>query len=321
MPTNTDQPDFPAWRRGLAYVTVAAMPLAFNVEKTFHFKDKHYLSPLYLLLPVLVLLLLYDLWRDRMRFPIVSFRTPPLASVLWATLAVVSCLWTEEFPSNDTFRDWRFGIQASVVFGLAAVWVFENIAHEPAEYRRLALILGGSVAVCLLLALRQYMGPPGLPFDPANKGQDLGGVTNIRLGGWYEYRGILGAQVALIAPAAAAFAVLDRDSAVRAIAFGVAALSLFVTLSAGGFFRSRGWDRCRGRCAFSLPWKESRGACGIDVSRCCDYGAHKVAAKQFEDTTSRCVALRGRERTENSVGAAQALPGSARFAWIAVKSQ
>jgi hypothetical protein len=226
---------FPAWRRALAYVTVAVMPLSLNVEKLLQFKDKHYLSPLDFLLPVLLLLLLYDLWKDRMRFPLVAFRSPPLPSVLWAGLVILSCTWVEGFPHGDTKRDWVFGAQAALQFGLIGVWVFQNVAHEPAEYRKLALILGGSMGVCLLFALKQYVGPQGLPYDPANKGLDLGGVTNVRLAGWYEYRGILGAQVAMIAPAAAAFAVFDRDSAVRAIAFGIAALSLFVTISVGGF--------------------------------------------------------------------------------------
>jgi hypothetical protein len=234
MPAS-DQPIVPAWRRALVYFTVATMPLSLNVEKLLHFKDKHYLSPFDFLLPLLLLLLLYDLWQDRKRFPVVAFRSPPFPSVLWAGLVIISCLWVENFPHGDTIRDWVLGARGALQFALVAVWVFQNIAHDPAEYRKLALILGGSMAVCLLIALKQYIGPPGLAYDPHNKDQDLLGVTNIRLGGWYEYRGILGAQVAMIAPAAAAFAVFDRDSAVRSISFAIAALALLVTLSAGGF--------------------------------------------------------------------------------------
>jgi len=89
MPSDSDPSIFPAWRRVLAYVTVATMPLSFDVEKILHLKEKHYLSPLDLLLPFMLLLLLYDLWKDRMRFPIVAFRSPPLPSLLWAALTIV----------------------------------------------------------------------------------------------------------------------------------------------------------------------------------------------------------------------------------------
>src|ERR1019366_2388141 len=56
-----------------------------------------------------------------------------------------------------------------------------------------------------------------------------------RLGGWYDYRGVLGAQVALLAPAAAAFALKDKDNAVRACAGVIVLIALCVTLAAGGF--------------------------------------------------------------------------------------
>src|SRR5882724_6139757 len=106
MPAGSDQPVVPAWRRAFVYVTVATMPLSLNVEKLLHFKDKHYLSPFDFLLPVLLLLLVYDLWKDRMRFPVVAFRSPPLPTVLWAGLVILSCLWVENFPHGDTIRDW-----------------------------------------------------------------------------------------------------------------------------------------------------------------------------------------------------------------------
>lgn len=226
---------FPLWRRALAYVTVAVMPVAINVEKILHYKDKRYLSPLDFLLPLLLLVTLYDGWSQRKRPPEQrTFGFPPIPGLLWAGLALLSCLWITNFPHDDSLNSWLRGIQGALIFGLLAVWVFQNLAPDPIEYRRLCLILGASAGVCLLLALRQYVGPIGLPFDPRDKDQDLGGVSNIRLGGWYQFRGTLGALTALIAPAAAAYAVLDRDSAVRSIAFCVSGLSLLLSLSAGG---------------------------------------------------------------------------------------
>jgi hypothetical protein len=235
MPTDNSLPAFPLWRRALAYFTVAVMPVSINVEKLLHYKDKRYLSPLDFLLPLLLLVTLYDGWTQRKRASDQrTFGFPPISGLIWAGLAIVSCLWITHFPHDDTVSSWLRGVQGAVIFGLLAVWIFQNLAPDPAEYRRLCLILGVSCGVCLLLALRQYVGPMGLPFDPRNKEQELGGVTNIRLGGWYQFRGTLGALTALIAPAAAAYAVLDRDSAVRSIAFCIAGLALLVTLSAGG---------------------------------------------------------------------------------------
>ena len=228
--------ELPAWRRYLAYVTVAVMPIATNVEKIFHFKDKRFLSPLdFLIWPLLVVVVIE--FRNSLRQPPAqrNFAWPPLAGLLWAGLALLSCAWIAHFGEGETFKTWGRGIQGAIVFGVLAVWVFQNLAPTPAEFRKMSLVLGVSVGLCLLLAVRQYVGPHGLPYDPDNAAQDLQGVSNIRLGGWYEFRGALGALVAIFAPAAAAFAVLDRDSAVRKIAFALAALSLFVTLSAGGF--------------------------------------------------------------------------------------
>ncbi len=231
----TPASSLPAWRRWLAYITVATMAINWNVEKLLHFKDKHYLSPLMPLLLILVPLTIYDAITRGRRADPKSFSFPPLPSLIWAALAMISCLWIAKFPGGETGKAWLRGAQASVVFGLLAVWVFQNIARSPAEFRKLALIVGVSAAVCLLIALRQYVGPIGLPYDPRHKDQDLLGASNIRLGGWYDFRGTLGALTAMIAPAAAAYAILDRDSAVRSISFCVAGLSLLVTLFAGGF--------------------------------------------------------------------------------------
>jgi hypothetical protein len=112
--------------------------------------------------------------------------------------------------------------------------VFQNVSGSAQEYRRLLLVLSGSFAVCTLLALRQYVGPQGLPFDPANPDQNLGGATNVRLGGWYAFRGIFGAHAAMLIPAAVAIAACERDAAIRATAGAFAAVCFCVTLSAGG---------------------------------------------------------------------------------------
>jgi len=103
------------------------------------------------------------------------------------------------------------------------------------ELRRLALILLASVGVCALLGLKEYVGPVGLPFDPSNPNQLLGGESHIRVAGWYDFRALFGAQIALAVPAAVAFAIMDKDSAVRGVASALAVIGLCVTLAAGGF--------------------------------------------------------------------------------------
>ena len=231
MPIETP---IPTWRRVLAYLTVGTMAINWNVEKLLHFKDKHYLSPLLPLLLILLPLTIYDAVTRSRRVDPKSFSFPPLPSLIWAALALISCLWIAKFPGGETGKAWLRGAQGALIFGLLAVWVFQNIARDPAEYRKLALIVGISAGACLLLALRQYVGPMGIPFDPSHKDQDLGGATNVRLGGWYDFRGTLGALTAMIGPAAVAYAILDRDSAVRSVSFCVAGLSLLVTLFAGG---------------------------------------------------------------------------------------
>jgi len=222
----------PAWRRYLAYLTVALMPLSANVEKIVGSKSRFFLSPLDFLLPILALLLLVDLLKKR---PWVRFTVPPLPVILWVGVCWASVLWMDGFPARESLLTWMRGLVNPVFFGLVAVWVFQNISADAREYRKLALILCGSFGVCILLALKQYVGPQGLPFDPDSPTKDLQGVTNVRLGGWYDFRGIFGAHAALLVPAAVAFAVAEKDAALRAGAAALAVVGLCVTLAAGGF--------------------------------------------------------------------------------------
>jgi len=62
------------------------------------------------------------------------------------------------------------------------------------------------------LAWQQQFQLRSLPFDPANPDQDLLGVSSFRLAGWYDFRYVYGAQVALLAPAAAAMTVVTRHA-------------------------------------------------------------------------------------------------------------
>ncbi|MFH0939637.1 MAG: hypothetical protein V1899_10215 [Planctomycetota bacterium] len=224
----------PAWRRYLAYVTVALMPISINIEKLAGAGARTYFSPLDALLPILALLLIYDLIT---RKPWARFRWPPISGVLWVAVALLSCLWLshDSFPSSDMLKVWAKACWNPLLFGVIAVWVFQNIADSAAEFRRLSLILGASFSLCLLLALMQYAGPVGLPYNPKYPTQALGGASHIRVAGWYDFRGILGAHVALLVPVATAFALMDKDVAVRWAAFSLVFVALCVTLAAGGF--------------------------------------------------------------------------------------
>jgi hypothetical protein len=222
----------PFWHRALIYVTIALMPLSANIEKLIGAKRPFSVDPLLFLLPILSVVLALNLFRKR---PWVRFTTPPLTVVLWVGIAWLSVLWSEGFPSRETLSTWLRGLFNPVFFGLAAVWVFSNLSADAREYRRLALILCGSFAVCVLLALMQYVGPQGLPFDPDNPTKDLMGVTDIRLGGWYDYRAVFGAQAAMLIPVGVAFAVSEKDAALRVGAAAFSVLALCVTLAAGGF--------------------------------------------------------------------------------------
>lgn len=240
----------PVWRRYLAYATVALMPISVNVESLLAVKGPLYFSPLDFLLPVLAVLMVVDLMR---RQAWARFKAPPVPGLVWAALAAASLAWSEGFPGAEPLRAWARGALIPLFYGVAAAWVFQNLAREAGEYRRLALVLGASFGACVLIALKQYVGPVGLPYDPANPAQDLQGASNVRLGGWYDYRGVFGAQAALLAPAAAAFALLDKDAAVRWAAGAMALLALCVTLAAGGFLGA-----CAGVLAVAAAYALSR---------------------------------------------------------------
>lgn len=252
----SEQNDFelPGWRRILAYATMALMPISANIEKYIKQEKPHpdYKGPLDVLLPVLLLFLVGDFFLKRERL---RFKLPPIPVILWTFLAAASCLWIgyadEPSQRSAEIKDALKSVANVALFGLAGVWVFQNAGTGPRDYRRMALILGASFCVCLLIAMKQYFGPAGIPYDPDNKLQALGGATNLRVAGWYDYRAAFGSHVALLAPAAAAFVLCDENMIVRWIAglFGVAALC--VTLAAGGFIGA-----CAGiiavACAYGL---------------------------------------------------------------------
>ena len=221
----------PAWRAWLTYITVALMPLSINFERIGgERKSPLYLSPLDFLLPVLALLMIVDLVQ---RQPWARFKFPQPATMLWAGLSIVSFVWI--IGGDEKLKPWLFAAANPLFVVMTGVWVFSNLCDSAAEYRKIALILCASFAVCVLYAFYQYIGPVGVPFNFQHKDQPLGGVTNIRLGGWYENRMLFGAQAAMLVPVAAAFAALDKDPLIKALAAVFAALALVVTMAAGGF--------------------------------------------------------------------------------------
>jgi hypothetical protein len=253
----------PAWRRYLAYATVALMPLSTNIEKYIKQEKPQpdYKGPLDLLLPVLALLFIGDwlLKRDRIRF-----KFPPIPMVLWTLLAAASCFAIDKFPGEGTLMPALKAVANVALFGLAGVWVFQNVGNGPGDYRRMSLILGASFSVCLLIALKQYFGPLGIPFDPENPAKDLGGATNMRVAGWYDFRAAFGSHVALLVPAAAAFAFCDENKLVRWAAGIFAIVALCVTLAAGGFIGA-----CAGLiavvCAYGLSGRWLTALLGLAI--------------------------------------------------------
>ncbi len=229
--SNSESSSPPAWRPWLAYITVALMPLSINWERISGPRKRPlYLSPLDFLLPLLALLMVIDLIQ---RKPWARFKRPQLSTLLWAGMAIVSYGWI--IAGEEKFGDWLYAAANPTFVVLLGVWVFSNLSDSAAEFRKLALILCGSFGLCVLVAFYQYIGSAGIPFDPKHATQALGGVTNLRLGGWYDNRMLFGAQAAMLVPAAAAFAAWDRDPLVKALMGALVALALTVTLSAGGF--------------------------------------------------------------------------------------
>lgn len=237
----------PAWRLWLACVTVALMPLSFNLgyylahwlpQAGFqllpkglqeHLLDEKplYFSPQDPLLALWLLILAWDLFKGRLKDWL-----PPAPNLVWAGVAVLSFLWLPEGGRGAWFKAAFLQTALLIVCG---VWIFRHIGTETRTYRKLALVLGASLGLCLLYALYQYVGPVGRPLKPGEKDLALaGGVTNVRVAGWYGYRGQLAAQVALLVPAAAAYAALGRSAEVRVAAGALAVLGLCVCLSAGG---------------------------------------------------------------------------------------
>jgi hypothetical protein len=221
----------PAWRRWLTYVTIALMPLSINLERLSGPRKKPFsLSPFDVLLPLLALLMVSDIL---VRRPWPRFRAPHVAAILWALVAVASVAWLDNMA--ELTHGWFLAVANPLFVVVLGTWTFSNVAADPREYRRLALILGASFGVCVLFAFYQYIGPVGVAFNPATPDAPLGGVTNMRLGGWYDNRMQFGAQAAMLVPAAAAFAAWDDDPIMKVVSALLAALALTVTMAAGGF--------------------------------------------------------------------------------------
>src|SRR5437868_4575059 len=91
----------PDWRRKLAFVTAALMPLSINLEtyfkKSYTFKAPLNLSPLDGLLPLLLILLLVDLATNSQR---VRFKIPSPAAIFWAGVALFSMSWIALQPGE-----------------------------------------------------------------------------------------------------------------------------------------------------------------------------------------------------------------------------
>lgn len=219
----------PQWRRWLAYLTVALMPASVNMERFVGpLKAPNYRSPFDYMFWLLFLLMAADLV---LRKPWARFKLPPASTIIWSAVAVLSYLWLQ----GGTPGEWATAAANPVVVVMLATWVFSNLADDPGEFRRLALILCGSFGVCALWAFTQYIGPVGLPYSQSNPGALATGTTNMRLGGWYGNRMLFSAQAAMLVPAAAAFAVFDKDPVVKVLTAALAALALCVTMAVGGF--------------------------------------------------------------------------------------
>jgi hypothetical protein len=232
----------------LVYALVALMPLSFKLGPLSGTKSARYVSPLDLLAPLAFLLILWAWLKSRRKLTGLTdsasadFQLPPLAAWLPALWAISSALWTDGLAAE--WKSWALRAFFSYVFiPLIIVGVFLNLpkwtlvsasSHNVADFwRRCTLVLGASVGVCFLIALFQYAGPPGRPLASGEALSAAGGTSAVQLAGWYAFRGIFGAQAAMMIPAFAAFALLDRDPVVRTFAGCLAVLGLIVTLSGG----------------------------------------------------------------------------------------
>ncbi|MCZ7646731.1 MAG: hypothetical protein M5U26_15830 [Planctomycetota bacterium] len=237
----------PAWRRGLAFLTVALMGLSFNLGYyLFHWlpgplfkllpgglqhhleaEKPLYFSPLDALLPLLLLVLAWDLFKGRIRDWAL-----PLPNLLWALAALVSFAWVDSGGRGSWFKS---ALLQTGLVAVCGVWAFRHFMRDLKTARALALVLGASLGVCLLAALYQYAAPVGRPLKPGEHDLALaGGYTNLRVSGWYDYRGQLAAQVAMLVPACVALLALGRDPAARIAAGAAAMVGLCVCLSGGG---------------------------------------------------------------------------------------
>jgi hypothetical protein len=218
----------PAWRFWLVVLTVVSMPLCFNVGYYLLAGRKPlFVSPLDVLIGPLVLLLLWDIRQGRVRA-----LDLPWPNLVWAGLALASLAWAAGVSRGEWARSAVF--QTTLVV-FCAVWVFRHAVADVESHRRLALALGAVLGLCLLSALYQYLQPPGQPLPSGETDRYFGGgVTDVRVGGWYALRGQLAGQIAMFVPAAVAFAALDREPFVRGVAAVLAVLGVAVCLYGGG---------------------------------------------------------------------------------------
>jgi len=222
----SNESEAPAWRCWL--VAIALLPISVNIGPYVMPKGKELnLAPLDLLITPLMLLVLWDLLKRRERSLL-----PPLPNAAWAAMAMASFLWAAGFGKVEWARS---AIGQTVLVGLCAVWAFRSLIPQASAYRRLTLLLGGLLSLCFLYAVYQYIQPRGLPLPSLETGRfHGGGVTDVRVGGWFDLRTELAAHVAMFVPAAAAFVALERDAMVRVFAAALGLIALCVCLYGGG---------------------------------------------------------------------------------------
>jgi hypothetical protein len=204
------------------------VPISVDVGRYLKADHKEFnLAPLDLLIVPMMLIVLWNLLKKRERNLL-----PPLPNTLWAGLALASFLWFTGVMKGE----WaRAAIGQTVLVGLCAVWAFRSLETSMESLRRLTLLLGGLLALCFLYALYQYIQPRGAPLATLQTGRfHGGGVTDVRVGGWFDVRAELAAHVAMMVPAAAAFVALERDNMVRIFAGALGVVALCVCLYGGG---------------------------------------------------------------------------------------